>query len=405
LIDRHIAVDDGSNRQRLKKAWWTAFLFCLLFILLCFSGLSLSWQLTEALKWLLQTAAVNAYVLWLLWQALKKNDHPAAYSGRPDLGAANWLTLLRGFLIGTLAGFLFPAASISADRFSLLAWTPGAVYLVAAVLDYFDGYVARITKHESRLGEWLDTQIDAVGLLIAPALAIEYGRLPIFYISVGLAYYVFQFGIWYRKKRGWPVIKVLPHPAKRMLAGFQMGLVAFALLPLFSRPVLTLAAFIFMVPLLAGFIRDWLVVCGSVEIDQRQQTRWDRPIALLLTRLLPVLLRFVMGVAGIFFFYDAVTVLSAGAEIVPGKRPYFTEYFDPPALLLMATAALMIASGIITRIAALFICIFLTGALTSWDSPPGLFFLFSCAAILMLTGSGLLSTWHPEDSLLLKRQG
>jgi hypothetical protein len=65
----------------------------------------------------------------------------------------------------------------------------------------------------------------------------------------------------------------------------------------------------------------------------------------------------------------------------------------------------MVAFGITTRLAALFITIFLAGALTTWNSPPGLFFLFSCAAALILTGSGLFSTWCPEEPLLLKRQG
>ena len=405
FINRRTAFDNIFTLQRLQKAWWVVFLFYLILIMGWFSGLSIAWQPTGALKWLLPAAAVNAYVLWLLWKALKKNYHPLTKILLPDLGYANWLTLLRGFLIGTLAGFLFQTTPITAERSNWLAWTPGAIYILAAVLDYFDGYVARITQHETRLGEWLDTKIDALGLLIAPVLAIGYGRLPIFYIAVGLAYYLFQFGIWYRKKNDRPVIKLEPHPAKRMIAGFQMGLVALALLPVFSGPVMTIAALIFMIPLLAGFLRDWLVVCGYVGINHLQQTRWDHPIDLLITKLLPVFLRFVIGVAGIFFFYHTVTTLFTGQEIVSSTQLYLSKPYDLHELLITAIAALMVVFGIIPRIAALLISIFLAGTLTTWNSSPGLFFLFSCAAALMLTGSGFLSTWHPEDTLLLERQG
>jgi CDP-diacylglycerol--glycerol-3-phosphate 3-phosphatidyltransferase len=405
FINQQTTFNEVFTLQRLQKEWWAVSLFYLIVIMGCFSLLSTAWQPTGALKWLLPAAAVNFYVLWLLWKALKKNYHPVTKILLPYLGYATWLTLLRGGLIGTLAGFVFQNTPITAEKSNWLAWTPGTIYILAILLDYFDGYVARITRHETRLGEWLDTKIDALGLLVAPVLAIGYGRLPIFYIAVSSAYYLFQFGTWYRKKNGRPVIQLAPHPAKRMIAGFQMGLVALALLPVFSRPVMTIAALIFMIPLLAGFVRDWLVICGYVEINHLQQTRWDHSINFLITKLLPVFLRFVIGVAGIFFFYQAVTVLFTGQETVSGTPLYLSTSYHLHELLITASAALLVAFGIVTRVAALLISIFLAGALTTWNSPPGLFFLFSCATTLILTGSGFLSTWHPEDRLLLERQG
>ncbi len=405
FINRRTAFDDVFTLQRLQKAWWAVFLFYLILIMGWFSGLSIAWQPTGALKWLLQAAAVNAYVLWLLWKALKKNYHPVTKILLPNLGYANWLTLLRGFLIGTLAGFLFQTTPITAERSNWLAWTPGAIYILAAVLDYFDGYVARITKHETRLGEGLDTKIDALGLLVASVLAIGYDRLPIFYIAVGLAYYLFQFGIWFRKKNGRQVITLEPHPAKRMIAGFQMGLVAIALLPVFSRPAMTIAALIFMIPLLSSFLRDWFVICGYVEVNSFQHTRWDRHIAFLFIKLLPVFLRVIIVIAGIFFFYEARTALFTGKETLSGTLLDLSVPYDLPELLIMATVGLMIALGIGARIAALIICILLAGTLTTMHLPLSLFFIFSCAVALMLTGSGFLSAWHPEDTLLLERQG
>ena len=371
----------------------------------CFSCLYFAWQPHSALKWLLQAAGVNAYVLWLLWTALEKNHHPQKKFLRPYLGYANWLTIGRGFLIGALAGFMFQAPPISTAKPSWLVWAPGAIYIIAALMDYVDGYLARVTRSETRLGEWLDTKIDALGLFVAPVLAVGYDRLPIYYISVSLAYYLFQCGIWYRKKNNRSIIELKPHPAKRMIAGFQMGLVAIALLPVFSRPVLTIAAIIFMIPLLAGFLRDGLVVCGYVDVNHLQQTRWDRHIYFVLTKLLPVFLRFVIGVTAIFFLYDAGAALVTGKQTVAVALLDASMPFDLPALPIAAAAGLMIAVGFMARIAALLISVFVAGTLTAWDSPFSLFFLFSCALTLILTGSGTLSLWQPEDKLLLERQG
>jgi len=405
FIAAHCLPEEMPSCRRLQKAWRTACLSCLILTTACFGGLSVAWQPAAALRWLLQAAAVNAFVLWLLWKALNQNFHPAIKILQSNLGYANWLTLLRGFLIGALAGFLFQPSAPSAEGSRWLAWAPGAIYTLAVVLDYFDGYIARFTGHETRLGEWLDTKMDALGLLVAPLLAIWYGRLPIFYIAVGFAYYLFQFGIRYREDHGLPVTTLAPHPAKRMIAGFQMGLVAVALFPIFSRPAITIAAAIFMIPLLAGFIRDWLVVCGNVEINSLQQTRWDRPINLLTTKLLPVILRCVIGIAGIFFFYCAVTAFFTDPQTVSGTRLYLTASFSLFKLGITGLAVLLAVSGILTRFAALTISLLLAGNLTSWNSSPALFLVFSCAAALMLTGSGLLSIWHPEDALLLERQG
>ena len=405
FIKQGTTRDELPALQHLQKEWWAVFVFYLVLIICGFSILSAVSQAAGALKWLLPAAAVNAYVLWLLWKGLKRNYHPVSKNLLPHLGLANWLTILRGGLIGALAGLLFQAAPAAAESSGWLTWAPGAIYIFAAILDYFDGYVARITGHETRLGAYLDTKIDALGLLIAPVLAIGYGRLPIFYIAVGSAYYLFQFGTWYRKKTGRPVIELHPHPAKRMIAGFQMGLVAVALVPVFSPPVMTIAALIFMIPLLAGFFRDWLVICGYLEVNHLQQTRWDRPIGNLVTKLLPVFLRLVIGVAGIFFFYQALNVMFSGHPTVSGPPLYLSKSYAAHLLLITASVAFLVFLGILPRIGALSISIFLARILTSWNSPPGLFFLFTCTTTLMLTGSGLLSLWHPEDMLVMERQG
>jgi CDP-diacylglycerol--glycerol-3-phosphate 3-phosphatidyltransferase len=72
-----------------------------------------------------------------------------------------------------------------------------------------------------------------------------------------------------------PVFDLKPHPAARIIAGCQMGLVGIALLPVLSPPVTTIAAYIFMIPLLAGFLRDWIFVCGYVKSDSALKKIWQ----------------------------------------------------------------------------------------------------------------------------------
>jgi CDP-diacylglycerol--glycerol-3-phosphate 3-phosphatidyltransferase len=117
------------------------------------------------------------------------------------------------------------------------------------------------------LGAFLDINIDALGLLIAPLLAVWYGQLPYAYLSVGAAYYLLVFGIWLRKKYSKPVFEIKPRRSARIIAGYQMGFVGIALLPVISSAITKGAAYIFMIPLLAGFAKDWLVASGYRNLN------------------------------------------------------------------------------------------------------------------------------------------
>lgn len=69
-------------------------------------------------------------------------------------------------------------------------------------------------------------------------------------------------GIQLRKIISKPIFESKPWRGARIIAGFQMGVVGIALLPIVKPPATTLAAYAAMIPLLAGFVRNWLVVCG-----------------------------------------------------------------------------------------------------------------------------------------------
>ncbi len=404
-ISQHGAYQDGSPQCRLQHAWWTACFFSLLFIMGGFSWLYFLWQPLAALQWMLQSSVIISYMLWLLRTGLGKNRSQQNRVLHHAFGVANWLTIGRGFLIAALGGFLFQEPPGSASETRWLIWVPGAIYIIAALMDYLDGYLARAMRSETQLGEWLDTKIDALGLLVASILAIAHDRLPIYYISVGLAYYIFQLGLWYRKKNNLPIIEIKPHPAKRMIAGFQMGLVAVALLPICPRPAMTVAATIFMIPLLVGFFRDALEVGGYGNLSHLQQTRWDRYIDIGPTKLGPVFLRLIISATVIFVIYKSAIAFTEGKQSVTVAALDASMPLGVPALPILTAAGLMMALGFIARSMALLMSIMVSGTLTAWDSPFSLFVLLSCALILMLTGSGIGSLWQPENKLLFERHG
>jgi CDP-diacylglycerol---glycerol-3-phosphate 3-phosphatidyltransferase len=254
-----------SILNRLRAWWWAAAGLCALIMVGGFLLLCRGRGRPDAIQWILQSMIIMIYVLGLLKYGLRWNYHPVEKVLHSTLGYGTWLTITRGGLIAVLAGYLFQPWPESRFFPGRLSWSPGLIYLAASILDYLDGRVARASRQETRLGAFLDINLDALGLLIAPLVAIWYGRLPPAYLSVGCAYYAFIGGIRLRKKFSKPVVEPEPWRGARLIAGFQMGVVGTALLPILKPPVTTVAAYAAMISLLASFTRDWLIVCGYLK--------------------------------------------------------------------------------------------------------------------------------------------
>lgn len=213
------------------------------------------------LQWSIQAALIVAYILYLLRRNLKLNTAQKDRKPQSFLGAANWITLWRGGLIAFLGGFLLQPWPGRSSGYGWAMWIPGMIYMIASAGDVLDGFVARITANKTLLGELLDTRIDALGILVASLLAITYEKLPVFYISAGLAYYLVRFAVWLRRKTGKPCSEVKRRTGARLLAGVQMAFLGVVLLPPLSASVTNMAAVFFLIPFLAGFLVDWQMVC------------------------------------------------------------------------------------------------------------------------------------------------
>lgn len=198
-----------------------------------------------------------AFAAWLIAGATLWRARALVPAAAP-LGLPTWLTLGRGLLCALVAGFtLLPP--VGAVR-----WVPGLLYAAAALGDRADGALARRRGEVTALGTHLDGAVDALGLLAAPLCAVAWGRLPPWYLALGAAYYVYHGAIAARRLLGLPTFpeRVTRRPLTRIFAGVQMTLVAAALPPVLPHVITAPLATVLMLPTLAFFARDWLIVVG-----------------------------------------------------------------------------------------------------------------------------------------------
>lgn len=345
--------------------------------------------LCGALFWIYPEATIQPAIyfliatsIWLFcwWQTSKRLDlnRPEKNSpAYPNLGWANNFTLLRAGLIALTGGFLFQPAPAG-----IIAWLPGLLYSAAAILDRIDGFVARRTHRTSVLGSELDTLFDALGLLIAPLLAIQFGKLHWSFFAVSLAYYLFIFGIYWRHKHNRPTYPLLPSQLRRAFAGFQMGFVAVVLLPIFPASSTVLLGAAFMLPILIGFVVDWLVVSGRIDGTQTKTLAFFSELDAMSKYLFQPALRIIISTL-IFFLLYIDDLLSSVSAV---------------AIALFATLILVGAGA---RIAALLLLMLCSYLMNEWHQPA---LLFTCSWLLLL-GPGNYSLWRGDDAWVNRQDG
>ena len=343
-----------------------------------------------AARWGLLAALVLAYVFLQLGSALELNHPTDDPRLRPCLGAANLITLVRAVLTASLAGFLFQFPPVGTGP--AWSWLPGVLYLAAAVMDYADGFMARATGTVTRLGEFLDTEIDALGLLVASLLLVSNERAPLAYLCVGFGYYGLQAAIRLRQAAGRPIARVSPRAGARCTAGCEMGFAAAALLPAFEPEVTHPAAWVMAAGLIVSLGQDWLIICGYANPEGQPRGPALKILQRALVRFLPLIVRAAVAAGVILILCNwpadaAVPLPSGGAKIV-----------------FLAAGALC-ALGVAARCAAMILSL----VIAAWLAPaaPGIISsgMLAAALILMLTGAGHPRLCQPEDRFLMTTQG
>jgi CDP-diacylglycerol--glycerol-3-phosphate 3-phosphatidyltransferase len=174
------------------------------------------------------------------------------------VGLANLLTFLRGALYAVVAGFVVVPATTD------LAWMPALCYGAGTVLDRLDGAVARTVGEETALGTRLDTAFDTFGFVAAPLVAVLWGYLPVWYLSLSAARYVFLGGRYWRRLRGRPVYDRPHSDLGKYLAGVQMVFLTLALTPSVPVGIVRAVAPAVLLPSLGVFCRDYLAISGRL---------------------------------------------------------------------------------------------------------------------------------------------
>ena len=381
------------------RRWW---MLCVLLSASILVGaailLSHIWLANNVLRWTIITASVLLLMLGILWKNLQHNRDLETGKLRAHFGAGNWLSLARGMLIALLAGFLFSPLPVG-----VWAWLPAILYTLAAVSDYFDGFLARISHSVSELGEILDLEWDALGLLIAVSLSIGYGFLSVWFWLFGFARYLYIFTLWIHRKAGGKVLELPQSVARRPIAALTMGFMTVMLWPIISQPSTTLAAGIFAIPFTASFLRDWMVVTGRLDVNGANYKRLKSNLEPFLFDKIPVVLRILVLIAvlpELFRLGPSRQVLTQSFTLLNG------ELLDGFLWILLGikwVSIIMISIGAAGRTAAFSLLIPL--GLTIVGSQLTLSRAVGLAATLgiMIVGSGSWSLWKPEEKIFRRR--
>ena len=342
------------------------------------------------------------FCLFILWQGLPDNHRDDETQLLSGLGLGNHLTLLRGFAISLVAGFIFAPRPTG-----WLAWLPMLLYTFADVADYFDGYLARITHHATKLGSKLDIEYDGLGMLVVTILGIWYGMLPAWYLLLGIARPWFILGIWWRQRQGKPVHEMVPSIHRRIFAGFQMGFMSAILWPIIPSPMTMIAGTIFGLATGLGFIRDWLTVNGRLQPHHSQFKKYWRHLGQFCRLWLPLALRLWLPLTVLMIYRPLPNKVSppAWASLMVSWGMNNTQFWATFLGIIGILATLLVIIGIMGRLAA-FLLVYpigfdmATAGLSFWNGTAT-----AAAIYLMLLGMGALALWQPEERFIRERLG
>ena len=186
-----------------------------------------------------------------------------------------------------------------------------------------------------------------------------------------------------------------------------MGMMTVVLWPIVPAEMATLAGAIIAVPILLGFVRDWLFTAGHLQVENHVYQRVQWLLYVSMARLFPPLWRLLLVLA-------MVLILQAA---VPWYRPQawlelLLSWHVPLPDMLAGALSMTAVIGIIWvffGLAGRFGAIMLLLPIGFDIATRGLVWLnglaLVCAMCIALLGTGLLSLWQPEEAFILSRRG
>ena len=342
-------------------------------------GICVVWAIASSPRmltlWLLGATSLSTYGLgFLVWHAAE-NAPDSTAGPLPRLGPGTIVTLLRMSCLSLLAGYVLSPP----ERTEL--WLVAGLYAAIGGGDWLDGFLARRTGYETRLGERLDMQVDVLGMLVVPLIAVTVGRLPPWYLVLSAAPFVFHADLARRRAGGQPCHRerLRQSAHTRAFAGFQMALITVAFVPRLDASVVWVVATVFMTPSLVAFMRDWCVGTGRLVPDAPSYDRLLARTMFSARVVAPALLRTTFAV-GAFWMAPA------------------QELFGP----LWSICALATILGFAPRI-FVFVWLVLVG-LGPIGTPQEIALAAAASSVLML-GGGYGSLYQPEERWFFGRHG
>jgi CDP-diacylglycerol--glycerol-3-phosphate 3-phosphatidyltransferase len=385
---------------QLRQGWRRLALLTVVALLLGFAVLRAVWRAAPALRWLGLAGLTAAALLTYLKGNLTRNRAAAADPIYDSLGPATVATLTRGLLIAAVGGFLFSPRPPGG-----LSWAPAIAFPAAMLLDLLDGYLARRFERETQLGETFDVALDRLGVLIGSSLAVWYQVLPWPFLFIGFAGYLFELGRWARLRSCRPVRALPPSDRRRPIAGLMMGYLSAVLWPIVTRPAATLAGLFFLVPFLATFARDWLVISGWLDPAGERYRRARSLGEVLLLRWFPMPARAVAALSLAAGVSHRASRLDLQVQVFRQAGLPFGQAAVQLFLILEGIGAALLALGIAGRAMAIVLLFPLGFTIVAGGLTPELALSLSGVLAVLILGTGAFSLWRPEARFFGRRPG
>jgi phosphatidylglycerophosphate synthase len=196
-----------------------------------------------------RSVAVFAVGTLLFVPALRR-DHPFA-----AFGPANRITMLRGVLTASIAGFL------GAPVDPATALTLVALGLASLILDGFDGRLARRSGLASAFGARYDMETDAFLILVFSLLAWQLDKAGSWVVLSGLLRYLFIAAGWILP---WMRGALPPSRRRQTVCVIQIAVMLAVLLPFIASPLSDVLSAATLCLLCYSFLVDvlWLHKAG-----------------------------------------------------------------------------------------------------------------------------------------------
>jgi CDP-diacylglycerol--glycerol-3-phosphate 3-phosphatidyltransferase len=168
------------------------------------------------------------------------------------IGLSDAVTIFRGFLFAIVLPSYFLYSGF------LSSWVLAIIYGTGVGMDGLDGYIARKMGDSSARGENLDMWCDTLGFVVAPAAAVLIGKLPLYFLSLSMAKFVFEAIKQLESIRHEKLAELPDDDLTRYIAAAQMIFLTASLTPVVPREITFFLSPIMLTLSSSGFLRDYL---------------------------------------------------------------------------------------------------------------------------------------------------